>query len=59
MDQNLFQEVKNLRMNVYQVANSINGLAKHVEHLNWNLGKLVTFVMKDDKLLNKLVKEGP
>ena len=39
------------------LVHNLNKIATHLEHLNWNLGKLVAVLTKDKKLLDKINKE--
>lgn len=38
-------------------AAALQAIAKHLEHINWNLGMLVSIVKKDGVTFNKIEKE--
>lgn len=38
------------------LVHNLNKIAKHLEHINWNLGKIMAHLTKDTKLLKEIEK---
>ncbi len=36
------------------LVHNLNKIAKHLEHINWNLGKIVATITKDKELFKKI-----
>jgi hypothetical protein len=39
------------------LVHNLNKIAKHLEHLNWNLGKIMSYLVKDSKTFKKIIDE--
>ena len=39
------------------LVHNLNKIAEHLKHLNWNLGKITQFLIKDDETFKKIVQE--
>jgi len=38
------------------LVHNLNKIAQHLEHINWNLGKILGVMLKDKKLISDIEK---
>ena len=48
--------VKSIEENTEYIRMNSQQIAKHLEHINWNLGKLVGILTKNPKLIEEIEK---
>lgn len=48
--------VKTIEENVEYIRMNSQQIAKHLEHINWNLGKIASILAKDEKTFEDIVE---
>ena len=48
------EELKNIRMNIWQLVNELKEINKTQKHMNWNLGRICAALEGNTKLTEKI-----